>query len=452
VFFLVPLYTSVLSTSDYGIYDIAITTVTLVSPILTVNIADACMRFLMQKETDEREILAISWKFVSLGIAAFGLIILLISYTRISSVIYNYSLLIFVYFSFYVLYLYGMQAAKGLELVKEMTLAGVFSTLAVIAFNVLFLLIIPKGLSGFFLANILGQALPAIYLIIRTDIYKKMTLKVNKGLQKEMLRYCAPLITVGLSWWVNSVSDRYAVSWMCGLSTNGIYSIAYKIPSILVTVQNIFTQAWQISAIKEYGSKDSSQFYRSMFLYLNILMCVVCSVLIMSSKIIARTLFAKDFYGAWQYVPFLLVSCIFNASAGFIGPILAAEKNSKAMAKSAVVGAIVNIILNIMLIYLMGAQGAAIATAISSFTIFLCRLVAVKSIISSTKFIGVYLAWSVVCVQAAMIVYSGLFWIQPVSLALIILVFFCITKGKHICISIRNKMNDFTTQRSHWEN
>lgn len=40
VFLLVPLYTSVLSTAEYGTYDLAISTVTLLYPILTVNIVD----------------------------------------------------------------------------------------------------------------------------------------------------------------------------------------------------------------------------------------------------------------------------------------------------------------------------------------------------------------------------------------------------------------------------
>ena len=50
VFLLVPLYTSVLSTAEYGTYDLAISTVTLLYPILTVNIVDAVMRFAMDKK------------------------------------------------------------------------------------------------------------------------------------------------------------------------------------------------------------------------------------------------------------------------------------------------------------------------------------------------------------------------------------------------------------------
>lgn len=56
VFLLVPLYTSVLSTKEYGTYDLAVSTATLLYPILTLNIVDAVMRFLMDKESDKKAI------------------------------------------------------------------------------------------------------------------------------------------------------------------------------------------------------------------------------------------------------------------------------------------------------------------------------------------------------------------------------------------------------------
>ena len=88
---------------------------------------------------------------------------------------------------------------------------------------------------------------------------------------------------------------------------------------------------------------------------------------------IAHILFAKDFYQAWVFVPFLLVSSMLNAASGYIGPILAAKKDSKSMAIAAFGGAGVNVVLNIALVYLMGIQGATIATVIASYIIYIIR-------------------------------------------------------------------------------
>ena len=55
IFLLIPLYTSVLSTKEYGIYDLIISTVQLVFPIITLNIVDGVMRYSMEKNVDKRE-------------------------------------------------------------------------------------------------------------------------------------------------------------------------------------------------------------------------------------------------------------------------------------------------------------------------------------------------------------------------------------------------------------
>ena len=51
-FFLVPLYTSVLSTSEYGTYDLFNTTISLLVPLLTVDIQEAVLRFSMDDNAD----------------------------------------------------------------------------------------------------------------------------------------------------------------------------------------------------------------------------------------------------------------------------------------------------------------------------------------------------------------------------------------------------------------
>ena len=76
VFLLVPLYTSVLSTKEYGTYDLAVSTATLLYPILTLNIVDAVMRFLMDKESDKKAIASIGLKYVSISSVLFGCIAL----------------------------------------------------------------------------------------------------------------------------------------------------------------------------------------------------------------------------------------------------------------------------------------------------------------------------------------------------------------------------------------
>ena len=59
-FFLVPLYTSVLTTEEYGTYDLFHTTVALLIPFLTLNIRESTLRYSLGKEHDKKQVFSIS--------------------------------------------------------------------------------------------------------------------------------------------------------------------------------------------------------------------------------------------------------------------------------------------------------------------------------------------------------------------------------------------------------
>ena len=53
-FLLVPLYTSVLSTADYGTVDLITTTVSILVPVFTINISEGVLRFTL-KDKDNKD-------------------------------------------------------------------------------------------------------------------------------------------------------------------------------------------------------------------------------------------------------------------------------------------------------------------------------------------------------------------------------------------------------------
>lgn len=423
VFLLVPLYTSVLSTSEYGTYDLVVTTISLLFPIMTLNIIDAVMRFMMDDNYDKGRAATIGVKFCTVGVALGTVFLLALHFFNLDKEIQELVPYIFIYYVSYTANQYMIQFAKGLDKVIDMAIAGVTGTLVMILTNILFLLIFKCGLKGFFAANILCQALPALYLIIKLRLWKYLSLKEeDKALTREMLAYCVPLIASAVGWWINSGSDRYVVTFFCGVAANGILSVSYKIPTILNTLQGIFIQAWQISAIKEYGEQDTAKFYGNTFKIINLLMCAACSWLILLTGPLANILYAKDFYQAWQYVPFLLIASVLNCASGMLGPILSAQKNSKAMMCSALIGAGANLVMNIVLVYFIGIQGATIATVVCSYIIYAVRKNAVGKDIEIEGYVEVLLTWGLLCVQAFVESYLGNYVIEAVVMAVLLVI------------------------------
>lgn len=378
-FFLVPLYTYVLSASDYGIYDLYSTTIALLIPILSCNIADAALRFPLDKNCSRDEIVSISIKYFVAGFIILGAIVginYIFDFIQILNQFPIYFLVLFFVNGFVSILI---NLCRGFEKIKEVAISGVICSIFMIAANLIFLLPLHMGINGYYLASIIGASSQIVYLLISTKMFSFLKIRhTDKNIESEMVKYSMPLLFNNVSWWISSSSDRYIVTWMCGLIENGIYAVGYKIPSILNMFQTIFNQAWTISAVQDFDSNDSKDFFKDMYELYNFCMVIVCSFIIMLTKVLTRLLFSKDFYEAWIFVPFLLISVVFGALSGYIGGIFAAVKDSKIFAKTSLAGAFLNIVLNIILVKTIGAIGAAISTFVSYFFVWVLRLIFVQ--------------------------------------------------------------------------
>jgi len=379
-FFLVPLYTSVLSTSEFGTYDMFNTTVSLLFPIITVDIQEAVLRFSLDSRSNEGKILKTAAKYLLLSVI---IILVLLVFNYIFNFINIFNKYVIEFFLLYlVTAINGLITyyARGIDNVKELSISSVLGAIVSISLNIYFLVIIKIGLLGYFYATIIAGAAQSLYLIIKLQILDKLiNTDTDKKLSEQMVNYSKPMVANAVSWWINNASDRYIVIWLSGIAANGIYSVSYKIPSIINILQQIFGQAWTISAVKEFDQDDSSGFYINVYNLYNFMLVSSCSFLILADKIISKFLFAKDFYLAWKYAPFLLISTVFAGMSAFIGGLFSAMKDSKTFAQTSVITAIINTIGNLALVALIGPLGAAISTAIAYFLMWALRLKAVKN-------------------------------------------------------------------------
>ena len=375
VFLLVPLYTAVLSTTEYGSYDLIYTTVQLLAPLLTLNVVDGILRFTVDAGlSDQKGVFTIGAKYILISTA------IVLAAAAVGSWVFHIEFVNEFFLEFVLMYIaylinqFAILFARGLDDTKGTAIGGVIGTICMVAFNLLFLLVFKWGLKGYFYANILSWIIPVFYLAIRDKFLRfwewTQLGQTGKTLEKRMVSYCFPLVFNTMSWTINNLADRYVVIWMCGLEANGIYSVSYKIPAILNSIQSIFISAWQLSAIKELNSKEGPEFFSKTYQGCHSIMVLLCSGLIVGTRMIAQLLFANEFYTAWEFVPVLLLYVVFNTLSGTIGGVFTAAMDSKAFANSALVGATTNIVLNFVFVYFWGVMGAAVATVISSIVIW----------------------------------------------------------------------------------
>lgn len=375
VFLMLPLYTNVLTTQEYGTIDIISTTINLSIPIFTLSISEAILRYTMEKNVKKEEVLKESLKVIVKGF------LILLVFSPIT-IFFKLPLIYVVIFLIYYLTTAIANAlsyyTKGTNNLKLLGISNIIRALLLVSLNCLMLLVLKLNIIGYYISLIVSDIIFILILLIPVLKNKQKRIKQNNQLAKEMKSYSKPFIINSISWWINNASDKYLVLFFCGINLTGIYSIAYKIPSMLEVVQNIFSQAWQISAIKEYKSKEAEAFFSTMYKYYNFILIITVLIILLFLKSISKILFAKEFYVAWKFVPFLLLAILFGALSGFLGSLYSANKDSKMYAKSTLIGAISNIILNLILIPIFNAYGAAIATFISYLVVWIIRVKNVK--------------------------------------------------------------------------
>ena len=443
-FLLVPLYTAVLSTEQYGTYDLVVTTVTLLTPFLTLVISEAVMRFCMDKSCEPSHVLTVGCLCTVVGTGVLAAFYPLLC--RIKTLGAYYSLWLIGFFFVINIHTVLTQFLKGIERVKFYSVCGIISTFLALTMNLLFLLVFKWSITGYFLASILSHLFVVIIIAfgIRIHRYLVNPFAVPKDVYRQMFKFSVPMIPNSISWWVSNSSCKYMLLYFSSASVVGIFSIAYKIPSILTIVITIFISAFQISIFENFGTPEAEQFFKKIYSAFVSLNVVVASGLIVFAKLLARILYQKDFFSAWQVSCVLIFAFVFNSLAALLGTVYSASKKTRFLFISTVIGAGMNILLNFVMIPWLGMHGAAIASLASYIVIWLLRLINVKRRFGySFDILISFISFVLITVQIALM-YLDTLWAILGAAGLFLIVFAINVKQMLKSDSVRRILLKFT--------
>jgi len=379
VFLLVPLYTAVLTTEEYGVADTLSIINRLAMPVLLLMIYDGVMRFALDEFTDKKDVFSFGLNMVAVGFVA--LLLLSPGLRFIDAIRDNYweFMALFLTHAFYQVLSYF---CRGIERVGVYALGGLVATVVAVVLNILFLLVFKMGLLGYFLSYILAYAIADVYLLFAASLwrYYKRPQSIDLTLAKEMTRYSAPLVMNAASWWVCNFASRYMLILLVGYSATGLFAVSNKIPTILWTFGVIFTSAWRISAVEDFGSSETKKYYTNIFdLYSTFCFCVGAG-LILLSKPIGFILYANDFFVAWKFSPFLIMAAVSYKLAEFMMSVYTSSKRTRNIIVASILGAVVCTVASLVLIHYHGIQGASIATLLGHLAVLTFCLIDTRSI------------------------------------------------------------------------
>ena len=377
-YFLLPLYTSVLNSSQYGIVDLITTYITLAVPIISLQMEMGIFRELIDSRNNNykiNEIITSGMKSVFVQLCV-SLIIYFVLNIFID-IPYSY----FILFTICTTLLSNLflQISRGLGNNIAYSIGSVIAGVSTILFNILFLVILNFKIEGMILSTGLGNLLATIFLFFKLKLYNKINIKTySKNINIKLLKYSLPLVPNGLIWWVINVSDRTLISWFLGTSSNGIYAVSNKLSNILIQVYNVFNLSWTESASFHINDEDKDSFFSRVFNEIINIFYSVCIIFVLFMPFIFKILINQNYIEAYMYIPLLLLGTLFNIVVSFIGCIYVAKKLTKQVARTSLYAGIINILINVLLIKQIGIYAAAISTVLAFFIMSVYRFIDVQ--------------------------------------------------------------------------
>lgn len=380
-FLLLPIYTALLSTEEFGIVDLLNTIVSLCLPIVTFQIEQALFRTLIDNRENELKIKnTITTTIITVIIQS---IIYLLIFCIVAPFInnnYKYFLatnVIACIFSSIML-----QISRGLGDNKKYAIGSFLTASVTVLLNVLFIVFFKWGAYGMLAASLIGNIVCSIYICITKKIYQYIDINLySKKLLKKLWKYSFPLIPNSISWWIFNSSDRIIVSSVLGIAQNGILSAAYKFSSVYITLYGIFNMTWTESASLHINDKDNGEFFSKIINTTLKLFTAICFGIIACMPFIFPIMINEKFGSAYNQIPILMLSSLFNVVVGLLSVIYIAKKDTKAVAKTSIFAATINLIVNLGLIKFIGLYAASISTLAAYFIMSIYRLHDVKKYI-----------------------------------------------------------------------
>ncbi|MFV8814279.1 lipopolysaccharide biosynthesis protein [Aerococcus urinaeequi] len=377
-FFLLPVYTALLSTAEYGVVDLLNTYVLLLTPIFSLQMESGVFRFLIDERKNESgKKDYISTVFVGVGLQS----IVMLFFVGVLSYFFNNQYTFYLLFNIlvHVFAMVVLQISRGLGDNFTYGLGNALISISMTILNIIFVVFMRMGadgiLIGYFIANLIG----IIFIIIRKRLYRYLSFSaVNMTSYKKLLRYSIPLVPNSLSWWMINASDRTIISSFIGIAANGIYAAANKFSSLFISFYNIFNLAWTESATLFIEEEDNEQFFNETINTMFKFFLSLCLGIIAVMPFVFPILINEKFNEAYNHIPILMLSTLCNVVIGLISVVYIALKLTRKVANTSIIAGIINLIVALSLIRFVGLYAASVSTLVSFFSLMILRYIDVQ--------------------------------------------------------------------------
>jgi O-antigen/teichoic acid export membrane protein len=389
--FMLPLYTSYVSTGDYGRIELLMNAMAVAVVVLRGGANFGFIRFyFMDKDPEYRRRLVrtIFWAQIAYSTLALALLILFASEVANalglghrhgahlqgsgSSLVIATAVLLWTNIN----YLQMTNLFRAEQRSVAFSIATLSNIAITVPLTVILVVVYHEGPLGIIVGNFSGTLV--VYLALLAYRREQLGLQFDRRLLRTVNRFGFPLVAAGLAMWVTNFGDRFMLVKLLhgsnAIDQVGQYSLANKISSAMVLLFTAFQVAWPAFAYSIEDEGAAKRAYSYVLTYLMYLAAWAAVGLSLFAPWIVHFVGRKPgYWPASGAVPALAYASVFFA--GFTVVTIATGRTRRTQFNwvAATLAAGLNFGLNVWLIPAYGMLGAAYATLAAYVVLMLIR-------------------------------------------------------------------------------
>jgi O-antigen/teichoic acid export membrane protein len=248
-FLLLPVFTSYLTPTEYGISAMLGWISFVVAPVFSLGFGAAMGICYFDGNDPRRKENTVWTSFVVLALSSAVLSIIAVFLPK------TISLVAFRTPEYHHLVTLGLLAAAAANIstpfplylqfekrARLYVILNTISTLLSIGFSILLVVVLRRGILGLVEAGLIGSIISSC--IIALPAISSIRFKLSRSVAKEMLRHGVPLIPTFAFLFVMMHANKYILQWEHGLGALGIYNIGFGFGTVMMIFVSAFTTAW----------------------------------------------------------------------------------------------------------------------------------------------------------------------------------------------------------------
>lgn len=361
---LLPLYTSHLSTADYGQAELLFSTVVAASIVIRLGLIEALLRFFYLPDERPGEVVATGFAALFWLSTAAALVALPFA-SQIGDLLSGETLdpgLVRIAIGglwVLTLYEYMVTLFRLDERAKEYFAFTIGNVLLAVPLTVVLVVGLDEGAEGLLLGAYLA-GLPFLLQRIWAE-RRRLALAPDRELLRRMVRFGFPTMPAEISIYSLAFIDRIIISRTIGLGELGLYALAFKFSQAIQVVVRGFQLAWPPLAYSIRDDEEARRTYSVVLTAFTALCAFIVVGMWLEARWIVRIFADARFFDAYEAIgPLALGAALYGVYLALV-VILGRTGKTGYNFPITIVATIVNVVLNLILVPAWGIVGAGVA-------------------------------------------------------------------------------------------